>query len=278
MYAGEQWDPDLGLYYNRARYLNVSTGRFWTQDKYEGRIRNPRSLHKYTYTYNNSINNIDPSGNFTAQELFLTGLFILGLVTLAVLSTNSVQVSKGKYKITKAVPRIPEPDYSRIPDFKIPPLPYSQSIGKPCDRYQFQPYIPKKELLRDPDYIYTSEDDAFRQLQAEYGAQIYRRGRAKATSGPCSLNSGYVPGDHLNVRQPGPNNSGEIPAAAIVSCECCDDSSGVAVIEEFFAIKNRRDSVKQKSGPGSKPNPEGPEDPSIKEFEKIFRDITETDE
>ncbi|HXY25946.1 MAG TPA: hypothetical protein VEI73_14920, partial [Candidatus Acidoferrum sp.] len=26
LFAGEQFDPDLGLYYNRARYLNVSTG------------------------------------------------------------------------------------------------------------------------------------------------------------------------------------------------------------------------------------------------------------
>jgi YD repeat-containing protein len=28
LFAGEQFDPDLNLYYNRARYLNVSTGRF----------------------------------------------------------------------------------------------------------------------------------------------------------------------------------------------------------------------------------------------------------
>jgi RHS repeat-associated protein len=35
-FAGEQFDPDLGLYYNRARYLNTSTGRFWDMDSYEG--------------------------------------------------------------------------------------------------------------------------------------------------------------------------------------------------------------------------------------------------
>ena len=32
LFAGEQFDSDLGLYYNRARYLNVSTGRFWTME------------------------------------------------------------------------------------------------------------------------------------------------------------------------------------------------------------------------------------------------------
>jgi hypothetical protein len=28
-FAGEQFDPDLGLYFNRARYLDVRGGRFW---------------------------------------------------------------------------------------------------------------------------------------------------------------------------------------------------------------------------------------------------------
>jgi RHS repeat-associated protein len=32
LYSGEQFDPDLNLYYNRAPYLNVSTGRFWNMD------------------------------------------------------------------------------------------------------------------------------------------------------------------------------------------------------------------------------------------------------
>jgi RHS repeat-associated protein len=34
LFAGEQFDPDLGLYYNRARYLNTSTGRFWSMDSF----------------------------------------------------------------------------------------------------------------------------------------------------------------------------------------------------------------------------------------------------
>jgi len=33
LFAGEQFDPDLGLYYNRARYLNVTTARFWAMDR-----------------------------------------------------------------------------------------------------------------------------------------------------------------------------------------------------------------------------------------------------
>lgn len=40
LFAGEQYDPALGLYYNRARYLNTNTGRFWSMDTNEG-MRSP---------------------------------------------------------------------------------------------------------------------------------------------------------------------------------------------------------------------------------------------
>ena len=63
LFAGEQFDPDLGLYYNRARYLNTSTGRFWSIDRYEGNDESPLSLHKYLYAQGNPVDNADPSGN-----------------------------------------------------------------------------------------------------------------------------------------------------------------------------------------------------------------------
>jgi RHS repeat-associated protein len=62
LFAGEQFDPDLGLYYNRARYLNVSTGRFWSRDTDEGFDGTPLSLHKYLYTSADPVNFKDPSG------------------------------------------------------------------------------------------------------------------------------------------------------------------------------------------------------------------------
>lgn len=49
LYAGQQYDPDLGLYYNRARYLDTDTGRFWTRDGDYGNNEDPLSLHKYLY-------------------------------------------------------------------------------------------------------------------------------------------------------------------------------------------------------------------------------------
>jgi RHS repeat-associated protein len=63
LFAGEQFDPAIDLYYNRARYFNTSTGRFWSMDTYEGNSQDPLSLHKYLYVAANPINQIDPSGN-----------------------------------------------------------------------------------------------------------------------------------------------------------------------------------------------------------------------
>jgi RHS repeat-associated protein len=69
LYVGEQFDPDLGLYYNRARYLNTDTDRFWSMDTYEGNNKEPLSLHKYLYVHGNPVNSIDPSGNMTMADV-----------------------------------------------------------------------------------------------------------------------------------------------------------------------------------------------------------------
>jgi RHS repeat-associated protein len=64
LYAGEQYDANLGFYYLRARYMNSMSGRFHTQDSYEGGIKSPLSLHKYLYAAADPVNKDDPSGMF----------------------------------------------------------------------------------------------------------------------------------------------------------------------------------------------------------------------
>ena len=61
-FAGEQFDPDLNLYYNRARYLDPQLGRFRTMDPYQGGDLDPSSLHKYLYADADPVNGTDPSG------------------------------------------------------------------------------------------------------------------------------------------------------------------------------------------------------------------------
>jgi len=62
LYSGKQFDNSTGLYYLRARYYRMPTGRFLTIDPYQGTILDPASLHKYVYTGNNPVNLIDPTG------------------------------------------------------------------------------------------------------------------------------------------------------------------------------------------------------------------------
>jgi RHS repeat-associated protein len=64
-YNAEQYDIDLGLYYQRARYYSPQHGRFWTMDRYEGTSENPAGQHKYLYCLADPINHSDPSGYFT---------------------------------------------------------------------------------------------------------------------------------------------------------------------------------------------------------------------
>ena len=61
-YCGEQFDETTGLYYLRARYMDTSTGRFISQDTYQGTINAPVSLHKYLYANANPAMYSDPSG------------------------------------------------------------------------------------------------------------------------------------------------------------------------------------------------------------------------
>ena len=80
-YTGEQYDPNLGFYYLRARYYNPATGRFPTMDTYQGRIHEPQTLHKYLYVHADPVNGTDPTGLF----MNTTGLMVAqqGRTTLA---------------------------------------------------------------------------------------------------------------------------------------------------------------------------------------------------
>jgi RHS repeat-associated protein len=60
--SGEQYDPDLALYYLRARYYNPATGRFLSRDTEDGKPVDPKTLHKYLYASGDPVNRVDPRG------------------------------------------------------------------------------------------------------------------------------------------------------------------------------------------------------------------------
>jgi RHS repeat-associated protein len=65
LYTGEQYDPNVGFYYLRARYYAQDVGRFTSRDPVAGIIFDPCSLHKYVYAGNDPVNKVDPSGQMT---------------------------------------------------------------------------------------------------------------------------------------------------------------------------------------------------------------------
>ena len=79
LYCAQQFDPDLGLYYNRARYLDTDTGRFWSSDSMEGNNKDPLSLHKYLYCDDDPINDRDLDGHDALGDLITIGSGFLDL-------------------------------------------------------------------------------------------------------------------------------------------------------------------------------------------------------
>ena len=82
LFNGQQYDPDLGLYFKRARYYNADRGGFMTMDPMAGNLRNPHSLHKYLFGHADPVNSIDPCGTNT-MVLYGISLRVLLLVFAA---------------------------------------------------------------------------------------------------------------------------------------------------------------------------------------------------
>ncbi len=62
-YNGEQYAPQTGLIYLRARSYDPKTGTFTSKDTYAGEKTNPVSRNRYTYANNNPVSYQDPSGH-----------------------------------------------------------------------------------------------------------------------------------------------------------------------------------------------------------------------
>lgn len=92
LYCGEYRDPDLGLYFLRARYMETGRGRFWTVDPFERQCNNPFQLHKYLYADANPIAFAYPTGQFSLTEMMVVS-GIIGLLTYMRLKGSRLNIS-----------------------------------------------------------------------------------------------------------------------------------------------------------------------------------------
>ena len=86
LFGSEQYDPNLGFYYNRARYYSRAIGRFWSADSAEGRAQDPQSLHKYIFAGGNPVDRTDPSGNdfdLTTQVAVVSTVTVLANLAIS---------------------------------------------------------------------------------------------------------------------------------------------------------------------------------------------------
>jgi len=98
LFTGKERDAESGLDFFIARYYSSNLGRFLSPDEFTGGaavvnspndplplgplpyadISNPQSLNKYTYTYNNPIVYVDPSGHISIPSDILPPEFDTG--------------------------------------------------------------------------------------------------------------------------------------------------------------------------------------------------------
>jgi RHS repeat-associated protein len=84
MYVGEQFDPNVGFYYNRARWMDPEVGRFLSVDPLTGDPQSPLSLHRYLYGNANPVLYSDPSGYFSLKDALVTASVISVVSSIAV--------------------------------------------------------------------------------------------------------------------------------------------------------------------------------------------------
>ncbi len=164
LYTGEQYDPNVGFYYLRARYYNQSVGRFLTMDTWAGSIFEPASLHKYLYAEANPVMYIDPSGHrYTLAELSATintKIIMLqtALVRIGARLHGTLKLHGTAQHMQKILNKAQEiTDAGRIGLYKVTDIFYNMSV-QTAVRKGHGAVI---ECLKRPDLIVRTENNVY---------------------------------------------------------------------------------------------------------------------
>ena len=186
-YTGEQYDPNLGFYYLRARYYDPATGRFPTMDTYQGRVHEPQTLHKYLYVHADPVNHTDPTGNFGV------GNFSVASAVRGILSTMA-RVTRSAFSFLRAGRvngvRVEASLQARIQLQRIvgqvqSRIPKSLGKGKPSNKGNGWKWNSKKHDVRvqkgDPRSSYAAQRRDYVKIVAD-GKVIGRNGEVLANA------------------------------------------------------------------------------------------------
>ncbi|MFB8794878.1 MAG: colicin D domain-containing protein [Microcoleus sp.] len=180
LYAGEQYDSNLGGYYLRQRYYDQYRGRFASQDPFEGWMSEPMSLHNYLYAHGNPVNAIDPSGLFATTADYLNLIFAAGaLAAIGQVTLNTVftfrEGTPNEFPPAPPpfpLPRPSEPEIliNKPPEDGFPPSPEPFPVPQP---EKPEPLITRVPLLGLKEYLDNYVFSAIcnfspRKLQHEY--------------------------------------------------------------------------------------------------------------
>lgn len=211
-YTGQQFDDATGLYNLRARAYQPTAGRFLSRDTYPVDVLNPRELNRYGYVAADPINGYDPSG----------------YAAVATYGTINKQISLQALRYATALGLTTACVFRQTATFFQAMVQIAQNGGTlratgMCDverreetcATKYGNYIQCGQLPRY--YIHPSVNDAALALTG--GKWVPPSQKKKATGGPCSDRSGYVPGFHYAVRD------GKTYYGSVTSCRCCQDTA-----------------------------------------------------
>ncbi|MBK8012783.1 MAG: LruC domain-containing protein [Deltaproteobacteria bacterium] len=104
-YQGEYLDEAAGLYFLRARWLDVEQGRFTSVDPVAPVKQAPTTFNRYVYALNDPVNRIDPSGEFSMVSVSISiSIVAVGANGLGLYGfhTNAVEREKAMLNRTNA--------------------------------------------------------------------------------------------------------------------------------------------------------------------------------
>ncbi len=91
-YTGHRYEAESGLIYMGARYYDAHLGRFISPDSVIPDPENPQAYNRYSYVYNNPVNNTDPSGHIPVVAAVVgvaigaaTGVLAGTMLTIAII-------------------------------------------------------------------------------------------------------------------------------------------------------------------------------------------------